>query len=296
MSPTLQTRVGTGIRSLAGAATRRAAGLSTHTARVGELSVTYDEGGDAGRPTVVMLHGFSADRDVWGRFAGAMRDFHVLIPDLAGHGHSTYTRGAGYSAPAQADRVVAFLDALGSERAHIIGNSMGGFITATVGRRAPERVASLALVDAAGVRSPELSVLERMLERGENPFLMEDVSQFDAFYAMTMAKMPFVPAIVRRAIGEDYVTRRDALAEIFADFHGQDLLTDHLSEIAAPTWIAWGRQDQLIHVSATGVWAGGLPRASVTIYDDLGHMPMLEAPRRLARDYRSFLDRVAAEV
>ena len=289
---TLATQAGSTIRQTAQLATRLSVGLRGHTQDVAGFRIGYDEGGTEHDSTVLLIHGFSADRDVWTRFAGGLRDRHLLIPDLPGHGRTPFTPGAGYSAPAQADRLVAFLDAVGVERVHVIGNSMGGFIAATLALRAPERVDSLALVDAAGLRVTAPSTLSRMLEAGRNPFLLDDPSEFDAFYAMTMAKAPFMPGIVRRAIAHEYVARRDQLAEIFSDFHhGPDMLDTRLGEIAVPTWVAWGRQDQLLDVSAATAYADGIPDAQLTIYDDLGHMPMFEAPRRSSRDYRDFLSR-----
>jgi abhydrolase domain-containing protein 6 len=287
--PLLSPDSGVRLRALAGAVTRRAAGLGTHRVDVDGLSVTYDEGGAGAPETVLMVHGFSADRDVWGRFAAGLRDYHVLIPDLAGHGQTPFSGGAGYSAPAQADRLVAFLDVLEIARVHVIGNSMGGFIAATLARRAPGRVLSLGLIDAAGVSAPSKSPLEEMLARGENPFLFDDPAGFDPFWAMTMHRPPYMPKIIRSALAADYVRRRAELEEIIGDFHGHDALDAHLGEIAAPTWVAWGRHDQLIDVSAARVWADGIPTSTLTVYEDLGHMPMFEAPRRCVADYRRFL-------
>jgi abhydrolase domain-containing protein 6 len=291
---TLATQVGSTVRQSAQVATRLSAGVRAHTTEAAGFAIGYDVGHENRGESVLLLHGFSADREVWTRFAAGLRDRHVLIPDLPGHGRTPFTAGAGYSAPAQAERMLALLDAVGVKRAHVIGNSMGGFIAAAMARRAPDRVASLALVDAAGLKLSAPSPLSRMLDEGSNPFLLDSPDQFDAFYAMTMAKAPFVPAIVRRAIAEEYVARRGQLTEIFTDFqHPSDFLDDHLAEISAPTWVAWGRHDQLIDVSAAKVWADGIPRASLTVYDDLGHMPMFEAPRRSCRDYRAFLGRLS---
>jgi abhydrolase domain-containing protein 6 len=291
---TLVTQVGSAIRQSAQLATRLSVGLRGYTTEAGGFTIGYDAGGARHDATVLLLHGFSADRDVWTRFAGGLRTHHVLIPDLPGHGRTPFIPGAGYSAPAQAERLVAFLDAVGVQRTHVIGNSMGGFIAAALAYRAPERVASLALVDAAGLRVSAPSALSRMLDAGHNPFLLDSPHDFDAFYAMTMAKQPFVPRIVRRAIAHEYIQRRAQLAEIFADFnHAPDMLDDHLGEFRVPTWVAWGRHDQLIDVSAASVWADGIPGASLTVYEDLGHMPMFEAPRRTCRDYAGFLSQLS---
>jgi abhydrolase domain-containing protein 6 len=290
---TLSTQVGSAIRQGAQLATRLSVGLRGHTVEVDGFRLGYDAGGAGHDSVVLLVHGFSADRDVWTRFAGGLRDRRVIIPDLPGHGRTPFRPGAGYSAPAQADRLRELLDQLEIWRVHVIGNSMGGFIAASLARRHPERVASLALVDAAGLKVAAPSPLSRMLDEGRNPFLLDDPSQFDAFYAMTMAKQPFVPGIVRRAIGHEYVKRRNQLAEIFTDFNqAQDMLDGHLGEIHAPTWVAWGRHDQLIDVSTAQVYADGISDATVTVYEDLGHMPMFEAPRRTSRDYREFLSRL----
>jgi pimeloyl-ACP methyl ester carboxylesterase len=291
---TVPTAMGTAIRRAATAATRAAAGLRVRTTVIDGLRVTYDIRAEGSDPPIVMLHGFSADRDVWGRFALHLRGHRVVIPDLAGHGRTPFRPGGGYSAPAQAGRVIALLDALGIARAHLVGNSMGGFVAATLARLAPMRVASVALIDPAGVTSPHPSPLVKMLTGGHNPFLFEDRCGFEPFYAMTMRKPPPLPRTVRRAIAEDYVARRAQLAEIFEDFYDSDQLDDHLAEISVPAWVVWGRHDQLIDVSAARVWADGLPHATLTVYDDLGHVPMLEAPRRTSRDYRAFLARVDA--
>ncbi|MCW2739276.1 MAG: hypothetical protein JWN97_3920 [Nocardioides sp.] len=270
----------------------RAYGLRKRLVDAGDTTLAVFEGGPADGPVVVLLHGYSADRVVWMRFAKHLvRDHRVLVPDLAGHGASGFTSGIGHSAPAQADRVVAVLDRLGIDRAHVAGNSMGGFIAATVAVDHPGRVRSLLLSDAVGVASPEPSEAEELFRQGRNPFLLDDVADFPAFYAMTMARPPFLPGFLRSAVAADYVARRGALAEIFEDFHGVATLDDRLGEITAPTLVMWGEKDRLVHPSTARTWADGIPGARTVTYPDLGHMPMVEAPRRSAADYRAFLAR-----
>lgn len=273
----------------------RAYGLHERHVDVGDATLAVLEGGPTGAPAVVLLHGYSADRVVWTRFARhLLRDHRVVVPDLAGHGASGFTTGAGYSAPAQAERVVAVMDHLGIERAHVTGNSMGGFVAASLALAHPDRVESLLLSDAVGVVSPESSEADLLIRRGRNPFLLDDVADFPAFYAMTMARPPFVPGFIRAAIAEDFVGRRDQLAEIFGDFYGVAMLDDRLGEITVPTLVMWGEQDRLVHPSTARVWADGIPGARTVRYPEAGHMPMLEVPRRTATDYRAFLAAVSA--
>lgn len=279
------------------AATRaeaRSYGLRERFVDVEDARLAVLEGGPVDGPVVVLVHGYSADRVVWVRFARhLLRDHRVVVPDLAGHGASGFSTGAGHSAPAQADRVAAVMDRLGVERAHVAGNSMGGFVAATLALAHPDRVRSLLLSDAVGVASPEPSEAGLLIDQGRNPFLLDDVAAFAEFYAMTMARPPFLPGFLRAALAEDYVTRRDQLAEIFDDFYGVATLDDRLHEIAAPTLVMWGDQDRIVHPSTARVWTDGIPGARLVRYPEAGHMPMLELPRRTAADYRAFLDRVS---
>ena len=284
-------------RLLAGAvrAEAKAYGLRESHVDVGDATLSLLEGGPAHAPAVVLLHGYSADRVVWTRFARhLLRDHRVVVPDLAGHGASGFTTGAGYSVPAQAERVVALMDHVGISRAHIAGNSMGGFVAATLAAQHPDRVESLLLSDAVGVESPVPSEADEQFRAGRNPFLLDDVSAFPTFYAMTMARPPFVPPFLRVALAEDYVSRRDQLAEIFHDFYGVGTLDHRLGEITAPTLVMWGEQDRLVHPSTAQVWVDGIAGARLLRYPDSGHMPMLEEPRRTATDYRAFLAAINA--
>ncbi len=287
-------RVGALIYSAAARLDARRAGLSSHVVDVDGLATAYYEGGPLDAPTVLLIHGYSADRSVWANFAAKLTvDHHVVVPDLAGHGETPFRSGAGYSAPAQADRVAALMDALGIEDAHVMGNSMGGFVAAHLARTHAARVRSLCLSDAAGVRAPERSEAEKILDRGEpNVFLIDHPDMFAKFYAMTMAKPPFAPGLVKAAMAADYVRRRDELEEIFDDFFEQDLLNEHLATINVPVLVMWGSEDQLVHPSSAQVWVDGIAHARQVTYDGIGHMPMVETPGRAARDYREFLAEV----
>lgn len=288
-----RTTLGARVLAAATRAEARAYGLREHRVDVGDTTLAVLEGGPADGPAVVLLHGYTADRVVWMRFARHLvPDHRVLVPELAGHGASEFTSGTGFSAPAQAARVAAVMERLGVDRAHVAGNSMGGFVAATVALEHPERVASLLLSDAVGVTSPEPSEAELQIREGRNPFFLDHVAAFPEFYAMTMARPPFVPGFVRAAIAEDYVARRADYEEIFTDFFGVATLDDRLGEITAPTLVMWGEQDRLVHPSTAEVWAAGIAGARTVRYPEAGHMPMLEMPRRTATDYRAFLDRV----
>ncbi len=257
---------------------------------LGDLDMVYYVGGNANGPEIVMLHGYSADKMVWLRFARHLTDdYHILIPDLAGHGETGFEPDWDYTMAAQAKRVAGLLDALGIEKAHIIGNSMGGYISAQFALDYPVRTLSVTPVDPAGVPTPQPSRMEQMLAQGRNPFLIENGEQFTEFYHMTMAQPPWLPQLALDAMAEDYRVRAPQLEAIFADIQLSPLLTDRLQEIKAPTLVLWGEQDALIHVSGAQRWHELIPGSELTRWGGVGHMPMLEIPEESAQRYREFL-------
>ena len=266
-------------------------GFDTINVDIGEMRIAaYDSGAAPGRDTLVLLHGYSADRQVWPRFARHLLDqYRVIIPDLAGHGDTGFDPAWDYSAPAQARRVAALLDRLGIERAHIAGNSMGGFITAHFALAYPQRSLSATLIDPAGVESPKASDADSERAAGRNPFLIHDRAEFDAFYAMTMQQPPLMPGFMLAGIAEQYQQHRDALATIFSGFYQHDMLDAQLAQITVPTLLIWGSGDRIIDISAAQVWQQGVPKAELSVFDGIGHMPMVEVPKATAERVRAFL-------
>lgn len=268
-------------------------GFSKQSIPIGSMSLSAYRNNEylgSDKPSIIMLHGYSADKSVWLRFAKHFSDdFNIVIPDLAGHGETGFKSEWDYSGPAQAARVIALMDRLQIQQAHIIGNSMGGFIAAHFAHLYPDRTISTTLVDPAGVVSPLPSDMGKMLAKGQNPFQVNSFEEFLAFYDMTMAKPPFVPDFVKAGVGERYQARRQELAVIFDDIHNKDPLDIYLAEITKPVLIMWGGQDQLIHVSSAKVWHEGLPNSELKVWPDIGHMPMVEIPEESAKVFRDFI-------
>ncbi|MCP2073482.1 UNVERIFIED_ORG: pimeloyl-ACP methyl ester carboxylesterase [Pseudomonas lini] len=258
---------------------------------ISEMTVSTWQGGPyEAAGSILMLHGYSGDKDLWLRvarhFVGAYR---VVIPDLAGHGETGFKAGGGYDIPTQARRVIELLDACGLDKVHVIGNSMGGHLAAWLAATSPERVLTLALLDPAGVTSPQPSDMDRQLAAGRNPSLVHSREEFAPFYAMTMASPPWVPGMVMAAVAERYVQHREELAEIYADFRASPSMEPRLADIRAPSLLLWGRQDRVIDVSSVPVWSKGLADLRVEIWDGVGHLPMIEKPGKTAALYQEFL-------
>ena len=242
------------------------------------------------KPLLLLVHGFSASHAVWLRYAKYLTDdYFVVIPDLAGHGETGFEQDWDYSIEAQSKRLVSLIKTLGHSQAHVIGNSMGGFIAAHMGRYFSDECASITLIDPAGVESPIPSKMVQMQAEGINPFFIENEAEFARFYQMVMAKPPYAPKIVKAAISEQYQTRKEQLSKIFNDYNRRNnYLQDELKQITCPSLVIWGAKDDLIDVSSVSVWLEGLKCTSHVWYD-VGHMPMFEVPERTAFATLEFL-------
>jgi len=272
-------------------------GFEQKAADIGEMEMAYYRrpvsAGDA-KGAILMLHGYSANKDVWTRFASNINEaYDIIIPDMAGHGDTPFDPKWDYSGPAQVKRLVTLLDALDIDKVHLIGNSMGGFIAAHFALAHPDRVVSATLVDPAGVTSPEPSDMGKLLAQGRNPFEVDTREDFDEFFAMTMAQPPFFPELVVKAVAQDYIERKPQLQEIFVDFHRRsDMLDDRLQDIRVPVLLMWGTEDRLIHISSVQVWEAGVPDIQVQIWEGIGHMPMMEIPKKSAAVFQGFIDQI----
>ncbi|HCT05938.1 MAG TPA: alpha/beta hydrolase [Pseudomonas sp.] len=266
--------------------------LKAITVPIKGMTLATYQGGERHAPALLLLHGFSADKGVWLGFARHfVDDYRLLIPDLAGHGKNAFVAGGDYSIAAQARRMVALLDACHIDKVHVIGSSMGAYVATWLATHYPQRVISLGLIGAAGVRLPQPNEVEELVNRGDNPFLIHSRAQFDRFFAMTMAAPPYIPEVLLAAEAHTYMRRREALTEIFANFSDSPRLEPWLPQVRVPSLILWGREDRMVPVASAHTWLAGIPHAHLEILDGIGHLPMIECTEQTAAHCRRFLER-----
>lgn len=115
------------------------------------LDLKFKTYGDAGRPTIVLLHGLFGAATNWGSVARTLSgDYHVIVPDLRNHGQSPHVPEHSY--PAMAADVMALLDSCGLTQTILVGHSMGGKVAMYLALNHPERVERLAVVDISPVQ------------------------------------------------------------------------------------------------------------------------------------------------
>jgi pimeloyl-ACP methyl ester carboxylesterase len=240
--------------------------------------------------TIVWIHGLSGSWQNWLENLPAFARTHRCIAmDLPGFGQSEMPADeitiSGYARTV--DRLLA---ALGIDRAVVIGNSMGGFIGAELAIRFGTRVERLVLVSAAGLSlvlrpgRPELAVLRA----GQNVVAMTTgwlASMSDllasrprsrrAIFAVVAAHPSRLPAplVAEQLRGSGKPGFVGAL-EALTDYP----IRDRLPEIEAPTLVVWGEKDMLVPVRDAWEFGELIPDARVVVYEDTGHVAMLERP------------------
>ena len=270
---------------------RLSAGFKRHSVQVDDHRIAYSEGGK-GEP-VVLVHGFGASSDNWNRMAGRLtKKYRVIAPDMPGWGQSTRIDSVSYAYPQQVERLHGFVKQLGLERFHLVGHSMGGFISSAYAARYPEEVITLGLIAPHGMVEPEPSELARSVAQGDNWLVARNVPEFDRLLDKVFAKRPYLPKSVFKLFAEYAVRGSAKSARIFAEMQTNDPpLAERLPHIEAAALIVWGDQDRVLHVSSAELFRQGIRNSEVMLIRGSGHMPLVENARQCANAWLAFVDK-----
>ena len=276
------------IARLALALERLLSGLRLRQAQVAGLAMPYLEGG-RGQP-LVLIHGFAADKDNFTRVVRHLvAHYHVIIPDMPGFGDAGRDPAAQYNITQQVLRLHAFLLQLGLTRFDMGGSSMGGFIAAQFAASYPQMVNSLWLLDPAGTEaSIQSDVIQHYLATGELPLLVQNEAGFAELMRTTMYKIPFIPYSVRHVLALRAIRDFPLHTRIMAEFRDSQPLEQQYSNLTTPALVVWGERDLILHPSGAPATAQLFMHSKVIIMPNIGHLPMVEAPRTAARDYLAF--------
>ena len=286
--------VGPTLKDKAYAMERSRAGLQRKELTLGDgTHVVYLEGG-SGEP-LVLVHGFGADKDNFTRVARFLTPhYRVISPDLVGFGESAHRADVDYHYAAQAERLHAFVQALGLRRIDLGGNSMGGGIAMSYAAQHPQDVASLWLIDCAGIAEAPPSELAKIVTTtGANPLMITQESDYPAFIKFVMSDPPWIPGSVMDVLARERIANQALERQVF-----QQIATDSVSAAVAglktPTLVVWGDEDRALSVGTVPLLQKLLPNAQAIIMPHVGHAPMIERPEESAADYVRFRTQLAA--
>jgi 2-hydroxy-6-oxonona-2,4-dienedioate hydrolase len=246
-------------------------------------------------PDLVLLHGTGGHLEAYARdIAGLAEDFTVTAYDMVGHGWSDLP-DRPYTVDVLSDHLIGLLDALGVERTHLSGESLGGWVAAwtaahhphrldrlvlnTPGNIAnkPEVMARLSASTRAAVRDPSDATVRRRVE-----FLFHHTEMVtDELVNLRRAvygRPGFEAAIENTLVLQDPAVRRD-----FAWDPGW------VGKIVTPTLLLWTDHDPTGGLDEADLLLGWLPDARLHVIHDAGHWPQWEKPRQYLRAHRDFL-------
>jgi len=271
---------------------RASAGLEADNVTVGDLEIAYLRNAEANNgDTIVLVHGFGANKDNWTRIARELTDsFNVYAIDLPGHGESSKPLDLGYRFEEQVAHLAGILEALGINEMHMMGNSMGGGITALYTATHPEQIKSAVLFDPAGILDYENEMVGMVLA-GDNPLIPGKPGDFDRLMDFALEKRPFVPWPILGVMEEKAIANQEVNQVIFSAIKEVGFTPDFrnaIERIESPVLIVWGKEDRILDYRNGAVFQKAIPGSQLEILEGIGHAPMIEAPEESARLFLEF--------
>jgi pimeloyl-ACP methyl ester carboxylesterase len=254
------------------------------------VSLAFVPMGDPAGQTVVLIHGYTDNARDWVPLLPYLSPrFRLILVDIRGHGRSDKPECC-YTRWDFAYDVKLLLDALGVERADVVGHSLGSFITQSFAESWPERARRVVLISSSGgpragsPRKPAYDYASQIRQLKEpidpdSPFMIEWWS----------SPTPVDEEFIRRQ-------RRDAAAiplRVWLAVLDQGLVYEDLQRtlprLKAPALLIWGSQDPIMEEEERQTLREALPQAQVKVFPGLGHNPIWEDPRACAEVINTFL-------
>jgi pimeloyl-ACP methyl ester carboxylesterase len=261
----------------------------------GQMTRLLDTGGPG--TTLVLVHGLGNSLEIWDRVLPQLASsFRVIAFDLPGFGEASRS-DAAYDGPFFATQIIALLDALGMERATLVGNSLGASAILHMSAIAPHRIERAVLAAPGGIgrrtnllmRAAALPLIGGWLARPtpannrttlklalrDHKHLTADLlAVFNRYASLPDSARAFVRSLQTGVTlgGSRNSAHVRALAASFP----------------APALVLWGKQDQVFPVQYAAEAADLIPNAQLTFIDACGHYPQWEQPAAFAAAVEAF--------
>jgi pimeloyl-ACP methyl ester carboxylesterase len=256
------------------------------------IRTNYLEAG-SGDETVLLIHGSGPGVTSYANWRLVMpalaEHFRVLAPDMVGFGYSDRPAGVDYGLSTWADQTVGLMDALGIQKAHLVGNSFGGAIALRIAAQHPDRVGKLELMGSMGVPFPITEGLDR-------------VWGYEASFE-NMRKVLDVFAYSRELVNDELAQVRyegsiqpgfqEAFSSMFPEprqrwVEAMTTPEEELRRLPHRTLIVHGREDQVIPVSNSYKLEELIENADLSVFSKCGHWSMIERTADFNRQVRDF--------
>lgn len=277
---------------------RSIAGLELKKTNISEGEIYYLEGGVDQTETLLLLHGFGANKDNWTRLAKHLtKQYHIIAIDLPGFGDSFKNIDLNYDVLNQVNRVNEIVSILNLKQFHIGGNSMGGYIAGNYAVAFPNQVKTLWLLNPLGIASAPNSEMSKMIQQNHPPaVLAKNPQEYENLISFVFYKQPFIPSFMIDELAKQAENNYQLHAKIFKSLHqvsqGETAFTSALDTVLInfpkPVLITWGDKDRVLHPLGATKLAEIIPNTQVNMMQNIGHLPMIEAPDTTAKQFILF--------
>lgn len=265
-------------------------GLQRKSAEVDGHRLVWLQGGNPQGKPVVLLHGFASNKENWLSLVPFLLKRHQLfVLDLPGWGESQFDPNQTYGMDDQVARVAAWMQAHVPGKAHVVGNSVGGLISALMAGRYPSLFETVCLMNPAGGKGSDHTRFEAGLRKGHNPMIVESFKGAHTLMSLAIHNRAIALALAP-VVAQDLISRRHVNRHLFHQMllHSPSHDLPGMAANVSPTLIMWGKRDRLVHYTGAYTYQQIIPHAEVLLFDDVGHLPMVEVPFRTAKALSAF--------
>jgi len=251
--------------------------------KINDINMYYERYGE-GQP-LVLIAGFSADHTVWSMVIEPLaKHYDVIVFDNRGAGQTDVPEGA-YSITQLAEDVVGLCQALNVDKAHFIGNSMGGYILQELAYRHSQYVKSAIISNSTfATHTPfhyYVAAQLAMIKANLAPEILMRASSAWAFSYQFLSQPDILDSLIDLALNNPYpftVTGYEGQYAALDAFNSREWL----DKINVPTLVVGADQDLIFSESSIKALADAIPRAEYYCFKACGHLPFIEYPEQFS--------------
>ncbi len=261
------------------------------------------------KETILFLHGFSDNKYSIAIAARELvKKYNIISIDLPGFGDTDKPWEEKYTLQNYHDWVIEFIIAKGITNFHLMGNSMGGAIAASLAADHPDLFKSITLIGSAGIMGDELVGIYKMIKEGENIFAIENMDDFNKLMQTVFTKPPYIPFILKNYKLRKFLANRKWYEKVLDDLTGGLLnesvtvhnfdratfLNEKVKNIKKPILLIWGSDDKLNPPALGELYNNLIKDSKLVIIQNTGHIPQIESPVCFVKEFNNFISSLAS--
>jgi len=250
---------------------------------------------EGGEPTVLLLHGWTANLHRWDKVVESLKGhYKFIMVDLRGHGESDKPEGVGYTLDHYVNDIVTIIEKLDLDKVIVAGHSMGGMIAQKLYFKIPDRIGGLILI---GTTAKVVDNFSMKLSTSFALFMFKIAYNFAFKTVLSRAFSKLTPKEEKEKLIKTGLetTPKYVVIESFRDFVKNFDMRNKLGDIEAPTLIIVGENDRMLPPRMSKFLADNIKGAELQIIEEAGHEVMLEKPEDVAKSIDMFLHELSKE-